>query len=58
MGLSSLWAKCKSDPDFPKPVKLSARTTVFFQEELDQYLNGCAARTRPSKATVKHQPQA
>ena len=42
IGLSSLWAKCKNDPTFPKPFKLSSRTTVFFEDEVDAYLTSCA----------------
>ncbi len=46
IGLSSLWLKCKSDPAFPKPFKLSARTTVFFEDEIDAYLISCATKSR------------
>lgn len=46
IGLSTLWLKTKSDPDFPKPIKLGPRTTIFFENELDQYLVTCAAKAR------------
>lgn len=46
MGLSSLWAKCKADPAFPQPIKLAPRTTVFYREEVDAYLDACAQRSR------------
>jgi prophage regulatory protein len=46
IGLSTLWLKAKTDPDFPKPFKFSARTTVFFEHELDAYQLACAARSR------------
>ena len=43
IGLSSLWLKAKNDPDFPQPFKISARTTLFFEREIDEYLSRCAA---------------
>ena len=46
IGLSSLWGKCKNDPTFPKPFKLSPRTTVFYEHEIDAYLEACADRAR------------
>jgi len=38
IALSTLWWKARTDPDFPKPRKLSARTTVWSRAELDAYL--------------------
>jgi prophage regulatory protein len=35
IGVSTLWARAKREPDFPKPVKLSTRTTIFVERELD-----------------------
>ena len=46
IGLSSLWLKVKKDPDFPRPFKLSPRTTVFYEHELDEYMSRCAAKSR------------
>jgi predicted DNA-binding transcriptional regulator AlpA len=46
IALSTLWLKAKTDPDFPKPFKLGPRTTVFFEDELDEYLAKCAAQSR------------
>lgn len=46
IGLSSLWHKIKHDPDFPRPFKLSARTTVLFNDELDAYLVKQANKSR------------
>ena len=43
IGLSTLWAKAKSQADFPKPIKTGPRTTVFLEQELDAYLASCAA---------------
>ncbi len=40
LGISrpTLWRKARTDPDFPKPRKLSAGTTVWSRAELDAYL--------------------
>lgn len=46
IGLSTLWAKAKNDPDFPKPVKLSPGTTVFIERELDDWMARRAAHSR------------
>lgn len=35
IGLSTLWKRAKTDPDFPRPRKLSPRTTVFLVTDLD-----------------------
>ncbi len=43
IGLSTLWAKSKTQPNFPKPVKTGPRTTIFLEQELDDYLASCAA---------------
>jgi prophage regulatory protein len=50
IGLSSLWAKAKSEPDFPKPVKLGPSTTVFLEHELDAYIEKCIEESRKSIA--------
>lgn len=34
IGESSIWAKAKNDPTFPRPIKLGPRTTVFKTSEL------------------------
>lgn len=46
IGLSSLWAKAKNEPNFPQPVKLGPATTVFIESELDQYVERCIAQSR------------
>jgi len=46
IGLSTLWAWAKHDPEFPRPVKLGAATTVFLEHELDAYLAKCASQSR------------
>lgn len=43
IALSTLWAKAHGDPDFPKPIKLGPRTTVFLEKEIDQWLEARAA---------------
>lgn len=52
IGLSSFWLKVKNDPDFPKLFKLGPRTTVVFDDEIDAYLERCAAKSRSSDETV------
>ena len=46
IGLSTVWFKAKHDPDFPKFFKLSPRTTVLFEDELNAYLVAKAAESR------------
>ncbi|WP_213780114.1 AlpA family phage regulatory protein [Caballeronia sp. dw_276] len=46
IGLSSLWAKAKTDPDFPKPVKLGPGTTIFIEAELDAWVQKRVERSR------------
>ena len=46
VGLSTLWVKAKSEPDFPRPVKLGVRTTIFIEAELDAYLQRRIAESR------------
>lgn len=46
IGLSTLWLKAKKDPAFPKPFKTGPHTTVFLENELDDYLAACAAKSR------------
>lgn len=42
IGVSTGWLKVGTDPDFPKPFKLGARITVFYEHEIDAYLDRCA----------------
>ncbi|KFG94410.1 regulatory protein [Burkholderia paludis] len=46
IGMSTLWSRAKHDADFPKPVKLSSRTTIFIEAELDAYLQKRIAESR------------
>ncbi|WP_028230492.1 helix-turn-helix transcriptional regulator [Paraburkholderia mimosarum] len=50
IGLSSLWAKAKSESGFPQPVKLGPATTVFIEHELDAYIEKCIVQSRGSIA--------
>ncbi len=37
VGVSTLWRWVKEQPDFPQPVRLSERVTVFAQGDLISY---------------------
>lgn len=52
IGLSTVWAKVKTDPLFPQPIKIGPRTTVFLEAELDQYLAVCAERSKAGYQSV------
>jgi prophage regulatory protein len=45
IGLSTFWLKVKTDPEFPKPFRLSPRTTVIYEQQLDEYLAACASKS-------------
>jgi predicted DNA-binding transcriptional regulator AlpA len=38
MGESTLWAKSKTDPDFPQLIRLSPRITLVTKESMDRYI--------------------
>lgn len=40
VSIGTLWRYCKTNPAMPKPRKLSARVTVFDEQELDAFLSG------------------
>jgi prophage regulatory protein len=52
VGLTKLWALVKTDPDFPAPIKLGPRTTVFRREDLgawmDRRVAAAAAAVKPA----------
>ena len=50
IGLSTLWTKVKSDPEFAQPVKIGPRVTIFFEDELDAWLNAVVTKARSSQA--------
>ncbi|MCA8094418.1 AlpA family phage regulatory protein [Burkholderia anthina] len=50
IGISTLWLRAKREADFPKPVKLGSRTTIFIEAELDAYLQKRIAESRAAVA--------
>ncbi len=38
IGLSTFWLRIKTDPNFPKPFKLSPKTTVVRRADLEAYV--------------------
>jgi len=42
IGVSTLWRYAKTLPDFPQPIKLSPRCTVFSQSALDAWVESRA----------------
>lgn len=38
LGLSTFWRYAKIDPDFPRPIKLSPRCTVFYEGDLKSWV--------------------
>ena len=38
LGESTIWRKAKTEPDFPKPIKLSERVTVWRISDLNEYI--------------------
>ncbi|WP_438860008.1 helix-turn-helix transcriptional regulator [Achromobacter spanius] len=45
IGVSTIWQKAREEANFPKPRKMSARTTVWLREDLDAYLASLAPST-------------
>lgn len=44
MAVSTFWQYAKTDPDFPKGIKLSHRITVFMEDEISAWLKSKADR--------------
>lgn len=38
MGESTVWKRVKEDPNFPRPISLSANMTVFNIQEVNEYV--------------------
>ena len=50
-GVSTLWRKCKEDPDFPQPIRLSPGCTRFNVGDIRAYLAKMAgASLKPKRA--------
>lgn len=43
-GISTLWERVKHDKDFPRPIKLSSKTTVFRSADLIAWVESKAVR--------------
>lgn len=41
--VATVWRKAKTDPDFPKPVRVTERVTGWLEHEIDAYLDARAA---------------
>ncbi|PQV48771.1 AlpA family transcriptional regulator [Paraburkholderia sp. BL21I4N1] len=46
IGISSVWHRAKTEPDFPLPIKIGANTTIWIESELDEYIERQIAKTR------------
>jgi len=46
IGISTLYAKLKTDATFPRPIKIGPRTTVFTESSLDAWLAERVQSTR------------
>lgn len=46
IGVSTLWRYAKTVEDFPKPVRINARVSVFVREELDSWVESRIASAR------------
>ncbi len=44
IGLSTLWRWAKEREDFPKPIRIGPRTTVFETRQLDEFRAACATK--------------
>jgi prophage regulatory protein len=57
VGLTKLWALVKNEPDFPAPIKLGPRTTVFRREDLNAWMDRrVAAATSALKSATTPAP--
>ncbi|MCY0388245.1 AlpA family phage regulatory protein [Robbsia sp. Bb-Pol-6] len=46
VSVTTIWRYARTLPDFPKPIKLSPRVTVFDENELVSWLGKRAAESR------------
>lgn len=51
---SHAWRMISADPEAPKPIRISAKHTVFDSVEVDAWIDGLieAARGKPTKSTL------
>lgn len=51
---SHAWRKLGADPGAPKPIRLSAKHTVFDEAEVDSWIDGLvsAAQCKPVKSSL------
>ena len=54
---STWWQWCK-DGKAPQPIKLSVRTTVWLESEIDSFLDSCVSQCKqaPKNSTVLDKP--
>lgn len=50
ISVSKVWELAKNDPEFARPIKLSAQVTAFRVRELDAWLDIMAAKSVPSRS--------
>lgn len=50
-GISTVWYRVKTDPEFPRPVKIHGRT-LWVEEEVDAYLRRKVAEARGEKVAA------
>lgn len=50
MGKATVWRKAKEEPDFPKPVKVSAKITGWVESEVDRYIAAKVSEARGERA--------
>lgn len=46
---ATVWRKAKTDPEFPKPIQVSAGITGWLESEVDAYLAHKVAEARGDK---------
>lgn len=46
---ATVWRKAKTDPDFPRPVSISAGISGWVEEEVDAYIRRKVAEARSKK---------
>lgn len=52
IGMSTFWLWAKTDPDFPKLIKMSPQCTVVREQDLIDYVEKKAKRVEPSSEAM------